>query len=226
MHKFVKQALVLATITLSGLFLYKTTPERVQHLEKTYNTFKAPPLSYLSKGMINVMTLGHKHVYDDFINIWLLQALINPSKTATPQEAIEGIRAVIRHEPALESLYMLSCIAMFDEYKSPQYCQEITLKGLEAFPTSWRLPMLQGYVHAFSLNEPAQAASFFLMASSRTKAPPWVKRLVNKLLDKKDINRDDLDRSMQILEQAPNSGAFKEILKRMRNKMSQPKEDS
>lgn len=217
---------ILTPITLSGAYLIQSAPERVDRLNQEYKTFSPPPLSNLKPSFIDIITLGHKHVYDDFINLWLLQALLDENKPANVEQAMLGIRSVVQHQPKLETIYMLSCIVMFDDYKEPKHCQEIILEGLKAFPTSWRLPMLQGYVHAVLLEEPAQAASFFLMAASRPKAPSWVQRLAKKLIDQKNIRSEDLDRSIEILEQSPNSGVFKGILKRMKTKIHVKKDDS
>ncbi|SMF82578.1 hypothetical protein [Pseudobacteriovorax antillogorgiicola] len=203
-------------LSVSLIYLYQTMPERVRHLSRSYDVFKPPPLSALSSEFISIMTLGHKHVYDDFINIWLLQTLMNENKPADPDGMMNSIRSVIRHQPKLETTYLLSCIVMFEDFKKPEHCQEIILEGLKAFPQSWRLPITQGYVHAFLLKEPAQAASFFLMASSRQKAPPWVKRVVDKLLAKDNISEDDLSRSIHLLEQSSQSKSFNNIIEQMR----------
>ncbi len=125
------------------------------------------------------------------------------------------IRSVLRHQPRLETSYMLSCIIMFDEFKHPEECQEISLLGLKAFPQSWRIPMLQGYVHAVLLKEPAQAAAFFNMAASRPHRPSWVQRLVSKLTDSSAFTEDDLQQSIQILSRSPQSEEFSDLLYKM-----------
>ena len=220
MRSRISSLAALVCLLLAGIYLVKTVPDRVQHLTRSYDTFKPPPLSGLNSELISILTLGHKHVYDDFINIWLLQTLIDPKRPDDPEKMMQSIRAVIRHHPELETTYLLSCMVMFDDFGSPKHCQEISLEGLKAFPKSWRIPILQGYIHAFLLKEPAQAASFFLMASSREKAPPWVKRLVKKLLKDETINQQDLDTSINILEQSSNTGSFLNFIEQMK-KMSE-----
>ncbi len=182
-----------------GSILWQGLPRRVAELQRTYDIAASPPLSQINPVFIDLLTFGHKAIYDDFINLWLLQILMDTRKPSDPEQLMQSVRSVIRHHPRLETVYMLSCFTMYLEYKRPEFCQEIILAGLQAFPDSWRLPMTQGYVHYFLLKEPAQAASFFMMAASRTQSPDYVKRVVQKLLKENELNADDLQRSMEIM---------------------------
>ncbi len=194
-------------------FLIKTNDQRLKTLRAEYDIFAPPPLSQLSSGLIDVVTLGHKSIYDDFINIWLLQTLLDPRKGKDHEAMMQQIRSVIRHHPKLETTYMLSCIVMLQDFKKHEYCQEITLAGLKAFPKSWRLPMTQGYVEYFEMKQPAQAASFFMMAASRPDSPEYVQRTVKKLLSEKDLTPHDLQKSLEIIAETESSDAFVKLLK-------------
>lgn len=199
-------------LALFGTLLWVGYPQRVQDLHRNYRIAEAPPMAQISPPFIGVLTLGHKNIYDDFINIWLLQSLLDTRKAADPEELMSSIRSVIRHVPRLESIYLLSCFTMYLDYKKPEYCQEIILAGLKAFPESWRLPMTQAYVHYFLLKEPAQAASFFMMAASRPQSPDYVKRLVKKLLAENELNAEDVKRSMEIMAGDKSGGPFLRML--------------
>lgn len=186
-------------LVLSGALLWIHYPKRVKDLQHAYEIASAPPLSALNPAFIPIVTLGHKNIYDDFINIWLLQTLVDSRKADSAETLMASIRPVIKHQPRLETLYLLSCFTMYLDYKKPEYCQEIILAGLKAFPESWRLPMTQAYVHYFLLKEPAQAASFFMMAATRPQSPEYVQRLVQKILKENELNAADLQRSMEII---------------------------
>ncbi len=202
-----------AGIILCTGLLWKTYPSRVSGLYASYDGLVAPPLSELRPDIVNILTLGHKNIYDNFINIWLLQLLIDPDKSVDPERMMTAIRAVIRHTPKLETIYMLSCFTMYLDYKKPENCQEIILAGLQVFPQSWRLPMTQAFVHYFLLKEPAQAASFFQMAASRPNSPPYVQNLVQKLLSENKLDPEDVERSLGILGAHPANQEFVKILR-------------
>ncbi|WP_141736178.1 hypothetical protein [Oligoflexus tunisiensis] len=202
---------VLASLLFIGVLL-KTNDQRLKTLRNEYDIFAAPPLSQFSSGVIAVLTLGHKGIYDDFINIWLLQTLLDPRKGDDAEGMMRQIRSVIRHHPKLETTYMLSCIVMMQDFKRPEHCQEIILAGLKAFPMSWRLPMTQGYVEYFEMKQPAQAASFFMMAASRPHSPEYVQNTVKKLLREKDLTPEDLKRSLEIIAETESSDTFLKLL--------------
>lgn len=202
----------MAASLLFAAALLKTSDQRLRTLRAEYDIFAPPPLSQLSTGMISVLTLGHKAIYDDFINIWLLQTLLDPRKGKDVEGMMRQIRSVIKHHPNLETTYMLGCFVMLQDFKRPEYCQEIILAGLKAFPTSWRLPMTQGYVEYFEMRQPAQAASFFMMAASRPDSPEYVQKVVKKLLSEKDLTATDLQKSLDIMAQTESNAAFIKLL--------------
>lgn len=197
---------------LCAAMLWKTNPGRVAALHASYDALSAPPLAELQPSFVNILTFGHQNLYEDFINIWLLQILLDSEKAHDPEKLMQTIRSVLKHTPRLETLYMLSCFTMYLDYKKPEACQEIILAGLSVFPESWRLPMTQAYVHYFLLKEPAQAASFFQMAASRPHSPPYVKRLVQKLLSENELDPVDLERSLEIIGSHKTSEEFIKVL--------------
>lgn len=174
------------------------------------------PLSDWSPEAIQIASLGHKHVYEDFLNLWLMQVILEPNVKKHPEDTLNVIRHAIRHRPAIESLYMLACFTVLQDLNKPEACQEITLAGLEVFPQSWRLPMTQGFVHAFILNEPLSAAKFYLLAASRPKSPPYVARVAEKLAKKETVTEEDYEKSLEIMMGASNDQKFREFLERYR----------
>ncbi len=174
------------------------------------------PLSDWSPRAVQIASLGHKHIYDDFLNLWLMQVILEPNVKAHPEETLKVIRHAIRHRPALESLYMLACFTALQDLKKPEACQEITLAGLEVFPQSWRLPMTQGFIHAFVLNEPLSGAKFYLLAASRPKSPPYVARVAEKLAKKEAITEEDYEKSLEIMMGGEHNQKFREFLERYR----------
>lgn len=210
--------LFLATIIAigSGIFLIEQAPKHAAHLINKRTPYSAPPLTELDSTTIALLTLGHKNLYENFINIWLLQSLMQKSHDPSRvEDLLAAIRAVTKHRPKFETLYMLSCFVMYQDFNKPEYCQEFILAGLDVFPQSWRLPVTQAYIHAFLLDEPAQAASFFMMAGSRPQAPDWTKRVAQKLISSKALDEEDLRRSREIIAGEPGASEFFNSLSRI-----------
>lgn len=174
---------------------------------------KPPPLGTIKPSVLNIMTMGYRNIYEDFSHLWMIQTLMTPYDINLREDMMQAIRLVIQHKPRIESFYMLSCFVMAQEFRAPQHCQEIIKIGLEAFPQSWRLPMTQGFIHAFLLKEPAQASAFFTIAASRENSPPYVAKVAEKLIHKEDLNIDDLTKSVELLMNTPYESRFREMLK-------------
>lgn len=151
-----------------------------------------PPLSRLSTSVLNTVTLGYRGLYDDFADIWLLQTLGEKDiKRFDPGQLVAAIRAVTRHGPKLESLYLLSCFVLTFELGKPEECQAITVDGMKALPASWRIPMTQGYVTAFVLHDPAAGALYYDLAGSRQGAPAFMTTLARKLSVREEFSEEE-----------------------------------
>lgn len=194
----------------SGLLL--TLSERVQKLKSTYELYATPPLSGVQPQFLNILLLGHKAIYEDFISVWLLQTIMQEGTKKELEPFLEQVRSVIRHEPKLETTYMLACFVLLNELKAPEYCQEVNEAGLRAFPKAWRLLMTQAFVEYSALNHPAQAAGYFMLAAQNEKAPPYVKRAARKLLETKTLTDEDIQASMNILSEKDGNAQFKQLL--------------
>ncbi len=185
----------------------------------------SPPLASLKTSRINLVTLGHRGLYDDFATIWAIQFLADQSltKKATAKEVNDAIRSITQHQPRLESLYLLSCYVMALDFNSPENCEGISVDGLKAFPNSWRIPMTQGFVATYKMNDDLKAASFFELAASRPKSPAYVGRLAKKLSEKGSISGQDLNDTLDMLREVPGGTRIIEILRnRLRNQQTSP----
>ncbi len=210
--------LPLVCALLFGAALVSTFPERVRALKDSYEFYAPPPLAGVNPKFVNIMLLGLKPIYDDFISVWLLQSLLDKTPNKDPEKLLAQIRSVIRHEPKLETTYMLSCFVMANDLKKPEYCQEFSLAGLRAFPESWRIPMTQSYIEWNLLNHPAQAASFLMMAASRKQSPPYVRNAAKKLLETKQLEPDDIAKSMALIAEQDGNEQFLALLKSIEEK--------
>jgi len=159
-------------------------------------------------------------LYHDFADLWMMQLLTNPeSITHHPETIDKSIQMVANLRPRIETFYMLSCLTYLQDLKKPESCEKIIRAGLEVFPTSFRLPMMQGYVYTFVLEQPAKAALYYSIAAARENSPPYVSRLVRKLENKATLTeKDRVDLKDEIfLDENPDP--FKEFFKK---RLSEP----
>lgn len=204
--------LVAVALTAAGVYFSARTTFR-QETQRA-EVFTTPPLTELSPNVIPIVTLNQQAIFDDVIHLWLMQVLLHPEAPRQPEKLESVIRATLKHRPKIESLYMLTCFVAMRDLGRPQLCQEITLAGLEVFPQSWRLPMTQGFVHAFVLNEPLQAANFYLLASTRPKSPPYVANVARKLAQREDISEQDYRKSLELMLGGDQPERFRSFLER------------
>ncbi len=161
--------------------------------DKHWDVLTTPPLTELDTSLINIATLGHRGLYDDFINIWAIQFLFDDRlKHEDPVDVQKSILQITRHQPKLESLYIASCYLLYMEFDRPEMCEEIIVDGLKAFPESWRIPIAQGYMSGYVLRNWEQSAMYYGLAASKPNSPPFLKELVPKLMEKKKLTIDDI----------------------------------
>lgn len=180
-----------------------------------FDRLAAPPLSSWSSRTINATMLGHRGLYDDFISIWLVQLLAdNQLKSyASAEKAYKIIESIIRHQPKLESVYLMSCLVLAIDFNRPDLCEPISLQGLKAFPNSWRIPMTQGFVAAFKLGNAAKAASYYAVASTRPNSPEWVQNYAKKLANQGVESGQDLNETIMLLKEVPGGTRLLELMR-------------
>ena len=165
----------------------------LRNLKKNRDTlYDHAPLASLPPDVIHVMFLGHSEIFKDFVHLWALQSLATDPKNPDPDKMQSLIDSTLRHRPKMETLYMFSCFVMKGTYKRPKSCKEIIDVGLTIFPKSFRLSMTQGYVSAFLLKKPLEAAYYYHMASQYENAPPHVKKIAVKFANDQNLSSDDL----------------------------------
>lgn len=178
----------------------------------------APPLASLSTKHIDLITLGHRGLYDDFMTIWAIQFLADPHlrERASAEELNATLTSITRHLPRTEALYLYSCFVLSFDYNRPEFCEAFSVKGLKAFPNSWRIPMTQGFIAFFQQKDDVKAAAFYQLAASRPGSPAYVARLADKLAKRGFANGQDLNETIDMLREVP--GGTK-IIGLMRDRM-------
>jgi hypothetical protein len=209
----VKSVLVGIWVLLLGSGLRAVTEKTTVYADRDYDVLAAPPLARLDERAINVLTLGHRGLYDDAINIWLLQSLADERLRAkTPEEIHQAMRLVIDLHPKIESIYMLSCFILAMDLKKPELCEQISLAGLKALPDSWRIPVTQGFIFYKELGDPKKAALYYGLAASRPEAPEFLGALTKTLIEKNQMSIPELESTLDHLLDAPGGSKFSKYL--------------
>jgi hypothetical protein len=157
-----------------------------------------PTFLNFSPQFLDITMLGHRALYHDILEVWAIHYLLDPERISDPEVSTKIVSLIKKHKPRQEGLYMLACFILIDQKRADQ-CQDLTLVGLEIFPDSWRLPMMQGFVHIKVFNQPFQAAKFYYTASTRKNAPAYVERLAKKLIDQGELGSEDYENSMKLM---------------------------
>ncbi|MBC61867.1 MAG: hypothetical protein CMP11_05360 [Zetaproteobacteria bacterium] len=198
--------LLLALLTLfhSAEKLKKFLPDRSQEL---------PAYVHLKKPYLDILTLGHRHLYEDYVHIWLIQDLIpgqQQKQTLSLENISQKINLISTQQPTIESFFLLSCFVLAFDFESPKMCEYPLSQGMKALPQSWKIPMLQGYLYAYEQNLPKLGSVFYKKASSHKNAPQFLKQLSNKLASKKTSSEDDT-RAKKAIEYLKNKIKYKKI---------------
>jgi hypothetical protein len=199
--------------------LLHVTRHTWRYAVRDYKLMDTPPLGRMNTQFINLLTLGHRGLYDDFATIWSLQALMDMRLADVPPEEVQrAILAVTRHGPQIESLYSLTCYILAFDFKRPDLCERITVDGIKALPDSWRIPMIQGYLYYGPLQNTPNAALYYGLAASKEDCPPFLKKLASNLVQKNSLDPEDLDAlARELLPKGSLRGRFGDLLKRGEN---------
>jgi hypothetical protein len=203
------------------------TGRSLSPIEKaSWKLVSAPPMSGLNSKSIDILTLGHRGIFDDIATIWIIQFLGDKElvKTSSAEDVYKAIYSFTRHQPRMEGIYLLSCFVLALDFDHPEYCESISLDGLKAFPDSWRIPMAQGFIASFKLQDDLKAAAFYQMAASRPNSPEYVGRLAKRLSERGYANGQDLNETIDMLSEVPGGTRIIEILReRMSNQVTPPR---
>ncbi len=163
----------------------------------------APFLGLYHDSMIDLLLLGHRRLYDDLVYLWLIQYIVeDQTKEENYKKNFQRIKNVVRLSPKIETVYPLSCFVLAYDYKKPQDCHFITVRGLQLFPNSWIIPMTQGYLSGFLLNDPLRASFYYHMASKLPRSPPYVAKLAKKFT-KKEYTEKDRQQVLELMGRFP-----------------------
>jgi hypothetical protein len=214
-----KTILISVWIVILGYALALVSEKTRGYAVASYRLVEPPPLTTLDPRLLSIITLGFRGAYDDLLSIWSIQFLVDDRvKTYPAEEVFKAIKNITRQRPKIESIYMLSCFTIALDLKRPEFCKEIIIDGMHALPNSWRLPMTQGFMYAYQMNDIPNAATFYSMAASRPDSPPFLHQLSVNMVQKNSISVEDIQTSLEKMFDAPGGSKVGSFLNDMMQK--------
>lgn len=173
--------------------LHAVTARTWTFAKRDFELLEPPPLTELDPRVLDLVTLGYSGLYDDFIYLWTLQTLADPRlQTMDPETVQASLLQVTRHQPEIETLYMLSCFVLAFDMKRPDLCERVTLDGLKAVPDGWRIPLTQGFLYALQMNDLKNGAMYYGLAASRRDAPEFIGPMTQKMIQENQLSITEL----------------------------------
>lgn len=197
--KRIKSVLLAWLVVVAlAIIVFQVSKPLYQSQLAAHSLLTTPPLSKLKSDFINLMTLGHRSFYDNFVTFWTIQILQDDSlKSYPPSKVIHTVTSTLQVLPQNEYIYLLTCFVFSYDLKSPHACEEVVLLGMKALPRSWRIPLVQAYIYTSLIPNQYKRALYYGITASKPGAPDYIKRLAKRMLQEEELTGVDLD----ILEQ-------------------------
>ena len=177
--------------------------------------FEKPALADMNPRLVNILTLGHRGLYDDFLAIHALQYLMDQNlQNIDSKITADALMAAARQEPKIQSFYMLGCFTLALNLKHPEYCEALNLVGVKAVPESWRIPLTQGFVFYNNIIDYGAASRWYALAASRPGAPEYLASLARKLADKSLMSIEEEKKTLEMMFDIPGGSKIREILEK------------
>jgi len=201
LKKSLKTSLIFAFLGTLLLYVHWAVSSKLYRPSLTDEEFlQTAPLVNLDTRLLDILTFGHRGLYDDLITIWMLQVVMDPRILSTPPERLlDLLIRVGRHQPQIESFYLLGCFVLAFDLKRPDLCEPILKIGTSAFPTRWRIPVTMGVIAAHYLNDREKAQVYYQIASQRPMVPEYIKATASRLAREKNMDFLPLEQNLEMI---------------------------
>ena len=204
-----KNIVLLALIFVSGAGIFRSSVylSDVKNKSKDFR-LDPPPLASFPSKIVDVLTFGFRPLYDNLVEIWILQYLLDQrSHHVDPELIAKNIEKALHTKPKREALYVLIC-AYFEKFlKRPDLCERSSLIGLSVLPESWKISMMQGYIY-MSTNQKAKAATLYLNAANFRGSPNFLKSLGKRLAKEQKLSKQEYEKLLRGLGSLPGVQSF------------------
>ena len=160
-----------------------------------------PPLSQYPRFFVNLISMGHIRLYEDFLHIWLIQYLSNQNEE-TPEVVGQRIRYTLKFKPYGKYIYLLSAFYIFDKIRSLEETIKTYELGLKLHPDSWRLHICLANIYLNYTEDKHTAVPHFEKAYElHPDKPILYKNIAQKIINNEKIYYNEKSRSDMIFRQ-------------------------
>ena len=167
----------------------------------------------LSSQAIDILTLGFKRVYEDYIFIDLLQDISSAKKKPIAASVMtEKINAIANSKISIYSFYPLTCFVLAYDYQTPQGCDYPIKVAMGLYPDNWYLPSLLGFMYTFKRADPLRGSLYYHLAGQKKGAPKYLSNFANKLKSEQ-VTKEDLKAASEWILNSPHGESWARFLK-------------
>lgn len=156
-------------------------------LDRGLKASHSAPLAGVPRSVVELMTLGHHRVYEDWLLVWLVEELAHQHQ---PDELARLVMEVLPQKPRHLAFYLAPCLHLTLQAQRSELCLPIMEGGMEALPSNWKLPLTLGYLYTFVRKQAAQGSYYYFRASQLPEAPAYAGGLARKIMDS-ELSRQD-----------------------------------
>lgn len=144
---------------------------------------RAEELSYLPKGeYLRIAALGYQQMAADLIWLKAVQLLGERHQTrAGYLAAYHAVDVLTDVDPTFVFAYQATGTVLGVWAGLPRESIALLTKGMRHHPEVWQLPFYVGYDYFYEIQDPAQAARYFRMASVMPRAPDYLPKLAARM---------------------------------------------
>ena len=194
------------------------SPRSVDH---TVN-LSPPLLARFSPRVAHMLSLEFWRPASYWLNFRLVDFLTFDRQDDFSKEGLEGLRgtqgrkrslqAMAAVQPSIESIYLLACYQLALAEDDPGSCQKISQDGMAAFPNSFRIAMMQGYVAGVLQDNDAEAVRWFALAKNIVGSPPLAAKMAKLYASNTEWDATTFSESIAFFDDLPGGTGFKEML--------------
>jgi tetratricopeptide (TPR) repeat protein len=144
---------------------------------------RAAELSYLPKGeYLKIAALGYRNIVGDLIWLKVVQHFGNPKTTQQGyQWAYHAVDVLTDLDPKFAYAYQATGTMLGVWAGRSEEAVAILKKGMQHNPGVWELPFFAGYVYYYDLQNVAEAAAHFRLASELPGSPAYLPKLAARM---------------------------------------------
>ena len=163
------------------------------------------------------LSLGFRNFLSDLA--WLEAVQVAGSRRMTPKEydtLYLLTKVVSNYDPRFVVPYLVGGLVLGDSSSHVPQALETLERGWKHHPSDWRFPFYMGYLHYFSLGDPAEGGRYLEAASRLPGSPSYLPLLASRMLVEGRSPETALALLSEMIKQETDPARWEAIRKRIR----------